>query len=66
VMGSGRRRPRSSELKDAFVPDSDVVLQRQVSRSVRITKVFWKAPSHRAPYSDIAVGRAHFTRRVHA
>src|SRR5580704_5635526 len=39
VMGMRATASRSSELKDAFVPDADVVLQRQVSKSGRITKV---------------------------
>jgi alkylation response protein AidB-like acyl-CoA dehydrogenase len=62
VMGMRATASRSSELKDAFVPDSDVVLQRRVSKSGRITKVFAKAPfTIGAPYIGIAVSARDFT-----
>jgi alkylation response protein AidB-like acyl-CoA dehydrogenase len=49
-------------LKDTFVPDPDVVLQRRVSKSGRITKVFAKAPfTIGAPYTGIAVSARDFT-----
>ena len=61
-MGMRATASRSSELKDAFVPDSDVVLQRRVSKSGRITKVFAKAPfTIGAPYIGIAVSARNFT-----
>jgi alkylation response protein AidB-like acyl-CoA dehydrogenase len=61
VMGMRATASRSSELKDAFVPSSDVVLQRPVSRSGRITKVFAKAPfTIGAPYIGIAVAARNF------
>ena len=62
VMGMRATASRSSELKDAFVPDSDVVLQRRVSKSGRITKVFAKAPfTIGAPYIGIAIAARNFT-----
>jgi len=62
VMGMRATASRSSELKDAFVPDSAVVLQRRVSKSGRITKVFAKAPfTIGAPYIGIAVAARDFT-----
>src|SRR5258708_17756885 len=62
VMGMRATASRSSELKDAFVPESDVVLQRRVSKSGRITKVFAKAPfTIGAPYIGIAVSARDFT-----
>ena len=61
VMGMRATASRSSELKDAFVPDADVVLQRQVSKTGRITKVFAKAPfTIGAPYIGIAVAARNF------
>jgi len=61
-MGMRATASRSSELKDAFVPDTDVVLQRRVSKSGRITKVFAKAPfTIGAPYIGIAVAARDFT-----
>lgn len=67
VMGMRATASRSSELKDAFVPDVDVVLQRRVSQSGRITKVFAKAPfTIGAPYIGIAVSARDFHSRVHA
>lgn len=48
--------------KDTFVPDPDVVLQRRVSKSGRITKVFAKAQfTIGAPYTGIAVSARDFT-----
>ena len=44
TMGMRATASRSSELTDAFVPESAVVLQRGVSKSGRVTKVFAKAP----------------------
>jgi alkylation response protein AidB-like acyl-CoA dehydrogenase len=62
VMGMRSTASRSSELKDAFVPDSSVVLQRPVSRSGRVTKVFAKAPfAIGAPYIGIATAARNFT-----
>src|SRR6202167_1917123 len=62
VMGMRATASRSSELKDAFVPDADVVLQRRVSKSGRITKVFAKAPfTIGAPYIGIAIAARDFT-----
>jgi alkylation response protein AidB-like acyl-CoA dehydrogenase len=62
VMGMRSTQSRSSELKDAFVPESAVVLQRPVSRSGRVTKVFAKAPfAIGAPYIGIAVAARNFT-----
>jgi alkylation response protein AidB-like acyl-CoA dehydrogenase len=51
----------SSELKEAFVAEVDVVLQRPVSNSGRITRVFAKAPfTIGAPYIGIAVAARDF------
>jgi len=44
TMGMRATASRSTELKDAFVPEAAVVLQRPVSTSGRVTKVFAKAP----------------------
>jgi alkylation response protein AidB-like acyl-CoA dehydrogenase len=44
TMGMRATESRSSEFKDAFVPEAAVVLQRGVSKSGRVTKVFAKAP----------------------
>ena len=61
VMGMRATASRSSELKDAFVPDDAVVLQRPVSNSGRVTKVFAKAPfTIGAPYIGIAVAARNF------
>lgn len=55
TMGMRATASRSSELKDAFVPDAAVVLTRGVSKSGRVTKVFAKAPfSIGAVYIGIA------------
>jgi alkylation response protein AidB-like acyl-CoA dehydrogenase len=62
VMGMRASASRSSELKDAFVKESDVVLTRSVSRSGRITRIFAKAPfTIGAPYIGIAVAARNFT-----
>lgn len=62
VMGMRATASRSSELKDSFVPEAAVVLQRPVSRSGRVTKVFAKAPfAIGAPYIGIAVAARNFT-----
>jgi alkylation response protein AidB-like acyl-CoA dehydrogenase len=61
VMGMRATASRSSELTNAFVPSSDVVLQRPVSNTGRVTKVFAKAPfSIGAPYIGIAVAARDF------
>src|SRR6202035_4574835 len=44
TMGMRATESRSSEYKDAFVPEETVALTRRVSRSGRVTKVFAKAP----------------------
>jgi alkylation response protein AidB-like acyl-CoA dehydrogenase len=55
TMGMRATASRSSEFKDAFVPDAAVVLTRGVSKSGRVTKVFAKAPfSMGAVYIGIA------------
>jgi alkylation response protein AidB-like acyl-CoA dehydrogenase len=62
VMGMRSTASRSSEFKDAFIPESSIVLQRPVSRSGRVTKVFAKAPfTIGAPYIGIAVAARNFT-----
>ncbi len=62
VMGMRSTASRSSEFKDAFIPESSVVLRRPVSRSGRVTKVFAKAPfTIGAPYIGIAVAARNFT-----
>jgi alkylation response protein AidB-like acyl-CoA dehydrogenase len=62
VMGMRSTASRSSEFKDAFIPDSAIVLQRPVSRSGRVTKVFAKAPfTIGAPYIGIAQAARDFT-----
>ncbi len=61
VMGMRATASRSSELNDAFVPEQAVVLQRPVSTSGRVTKVFAKAPfTIGAPYIGIAVAARNF------
>jgi alkylation response protein AidB-like acyl-CoA dehydrogenase len=61
TMGMRSTASRSSELKDAFIPESGVVLTRPVSRSGRVTKVFAKAPfTIGAPYIGIAVAAREF------
>ena len=62
TMGMRASASRSSELKDAFVRESDVVLRRFVSQSGRITRIFAKAPfTIGAPYIGIAVAARNFT-----
>ncbi len=61
VMGMRATESRSSELKDAFVADDDVAVQYRVGRTLRVTKVFAKAPfSIGAPYIGIAVAARNF------
>jgi alkylation response protein AidB-like acyl-CoA dehydrogenase len=62
TMGMRASASRSSELKDAFVCENDVILTRFVSRSGRITRIFAKAPfTIGAPYIGIAVAARNFT-----
>ena len=62
VMGMRSTASRSSEFKDAFIPESAIVLQRPVSRSGRVTRVFAKAPfTIGAPYIGIAAAARNFT-----
>jgi alkylation response protein AidB-like acyl-CoA dehydrogenase len=62
VMGMRSTQSRSSEFKDAFIPETAVVLTRPVSRSGRVTKVFAKAPfTIGAPYIGIATAARDFT-----
>jgi alkylation response protein AidB-like acyl-CoA dehydrogenase len=61
VMGMRATASRSSELKDAFVPQSGVILTRPVSNSGRVTKIFAKAPfTIGAPYIGIAIAARNF------
>ena len=61
TMGMRSTASCGSELKDAFVPDSAVILRRAVSNSAMITRVFAKAPfSIGAPYIGIAVAARDF------
>ncbi len=61
TMGMRSTASRGSELKDAYVPDSAVILRRAVSNSAIITRVFAKAPfSIGAPYVGIAVAARDF------
>jgi alkylation response protein AidB-like acyl-CoA dehydrogenase len=61
VMGMRATASRSSELKDAFVSDDDVAVQYRVGRTLRVTKIFAKAPfSIGAPYIGIAVAARNF------
>ncbi len=61
TMGMRSTASRGSELKDAFVPDSSIILRRAVSTSAMITRVFAKAPfSIGAPYIGIAVAARDF------
>jgi alkylation response protein AidB-like acyl-CoA dehydrogenase len=62
VMGMRSTQSRSSEFKEAFIPESAIVLRRPVSRSGRVTKVFAKAPfTIGAPYVGIAQAARDFT-----
>jgi alkylation response protein AidB-like acyl-CoA dehydrogenase len=61
TMGMRATASCGSELKDAFVPDSAIILRRAVSNSAMITRVFAKAPfSIGAPYIGIAVAARDF------
>jgi alkylation response protein AidB-like acyl-CoA dehydrogenase len=61
VMGMRATASRSTELKDAFVPDEAVVARRPMARSGRVTKVFAKAPfTIGAPYIGIAAAARDF------
>ncbi len=61
TMGMRSTASCGSELKDAFVPDSSIILRRAVSNSAMITRVFAKAPfSIGAPYIGIAVAARDF------
>jgi len=61
TMGMRATASNSSELKEAFVAEADVVLQRPVSTSGRITRVFAKAPfTIGAPYIGIAIAARDF------
>jgi alkylation response protein AidB-like acyl-CoA dehydrogenase len=61
TMGMRSTASCGSELKDAFIPDSAVMLRRAVSNSAMITRVFAKAPfSIGAPYIGIAVAARDF------
>ena len=62
TMGMRATESRSTELKDAFVAEDDIILQRPVSTSGRITRVFAKAPfTMGAPYIGIAIAARDFT-----
>jgi len=62
TMGMRSTESRSTELKDAFVADQDIIMQRPVSTSGRVTKVFAKAPfTIGAPYVGIAAAARDFT-----
>jgi alkylation response protein AidB-like acyl-CoA dehydrogenase len=61
TMGMRASASRSSELKDAFIPDDAVVLQRSATRRSEITGVFLRAPfTIGAPYIGIAVAARNF------
>jgi alkylation response protein AidB-like acyl-CoA dehydrogenase len=61
VMGMRSTASRGSELKDAFIPDTAIILTRPVSSTGLITRVFAKAPfSIGAPYIGIAVAARDF------
>jgi len=61
TMGMRSTASCGSELKDAFVPDSAIMLRRAVSNSAMITRVFAKAPfAIGAPYIGIAVAARDF------
>ncbi|HTT75408.1 MAG TPA: acyl-CoA dehydrogenase family protein [Candidatus Binataceae bacterium] len=62
TMGMRSTESRSTELNDAFVTDEDIIMQRPVSTSGRVMKVFAKAPfTIGAPYIGIAVAARDFT-----
>ncbi|MGH7916231.1 MAG: acyl-CoA dehydrogenase family protein [Candidatus Binataceae bacterium] len=61
TMGMRASASRSSELKEAFVPDSAVLLRRPVFTRGGITNVFLKAPfAIGAPYIGIAIAARDF------
>ena len=62
TMGMRSTESRSTELKDVFVGDEDIIMHRPVSTSGRVTKVFAKAPfTIGAPYVGIATAARDFT-----
>ncbi|NOT56473.1 MAG: acyl-CoA/acyl-ACP dehydrogenase [Deltaproteobacteria bacterium] len=61
TMGMRASASRSSELKDAFIPDDTVVLQRSATKRSEISGVFLRAPfTIGAPYIGIAVAARNF------
>lgn len=61
TMGMRASASRSSELKDAFVPDSAVMIQRPVFTRGGITNAFLQAPfTIAAPYVGIAIAARDF------
>ena len=62
TMGMRATESRSSELKDAFVPDSAVVLQRRAGRLTgRVLRMYMRAPfTIGAPYIGIAAAARDF------
>ena len=66
TMGMRLTASRSSELKDAFIPESGVVLTRPVSRSGRVTKDLPRRPLRLAPRTSGCRRRARVRGRLHA
>jgi alkylation response protein AidB-like acyl-CoA dehydrogenase len=61
TMGMRSTASRGSELKDAFIPETAIILTRPVSSTGLITRVFAKAPfSIGAPYIGIAAAARDF------
>lgn len=61
TMGMRASASRSSELKEAFIPDDTVVLQRSATKRSEISGVFLRAPfTIGAPYIGIAVAARNF------
>lgn len=61
TMGMRASASRSSELKEAFIPDDAVVLQRSATKRSEISGVFLRAPfTIGAPYIGIAVAARNF------
>lgn len=61
TMGMRSTASRSSELKEAFIPDDTVVLQRSATKRSEISGVFLRAPfTIGAPYIGIAVAARNF------
>ena len=61
TMGMRASASRSSELKDAFIPDDTVVLQRSATKRSEISGVFLRAPfTIGAPYIGIAIAARNF------